>query len=292
MKTTAILPKLDDKDFDATTSSLTKEDTHKTILCKPFVKWVGGKRSILDELISRIPKSYTNYHEPFVGGGALFFEHQPEKAYLSDINPFLIQSYKAIKNDVDKVIEELENHKKKHSREYYLKLREKLFPNLEDHIIAGLFIYLNKTCYNGLYRVNKAGKFNVPIGSYTKPSILDKENLINCSKSLQKAQIEINHFYNVEIKEHDFVYLDPPFYGTFDQYDPNKFVPEQHEKLASFCEKIQQKKAKFMLSNSDNEFIRNLYKKFNIEIVKSKRFISCKANQRGSQPELIIRNYE
>jgi len=154
-----------------------------------------------------------------------------------------------------------------------------------------LFIYLNKTCYNGLYRVNKSGLFNVPMGKYTNPVILDEDNLRACSKFLRNVTIKQNSFVHCNPQKDQFYYLDPPYHETFSNYDGNGFKGKEHEKLAEFCNKINAKKGFFMLSNSDTPFIRELYKGYNTEIISAARFISCKANGRNKQNELIIRNY-
>ena len=231
------------------------------------------------------------YHEPFLGGGVLFFDLQPERAVLSDRNINLIKTYKAIKDNVNLVIDELKKHKRKHSKKYYLEIRSKLCPSFENHVLASMFVYLNKTCYNGLYRVNQEGRFNVPMGSYKNPNILDEENLLNCSQVLKNASVKIKDYSQVVAKEGDFVYFDPPYHGTFDQYDSNKFREEDHKNLSEFCAYLNSIKVKFMLSNSNNEFIKKLFSKYNIEEVSSKRFVSCKSEQRGDCVELIIRNY-
>lgn len=264
----------------------------ETVFCKPFVKWVGGKRSITEELKKRLPNKYKMYHEPFLGGGALFFDLQPEETNLSDRNINLIKTYSAIKDNVHLVIDELKKHKKNHAKKYYLNIRSKLRPVLENHILAGMFIYLNKTCYNGLYRVNKDGHFNVPLGSYKNPCILDEENLINCSQALKGVSIKIKDYSQIAAKEDDLIYFDPPYHGTYDQYDSNKFSEKDHRNLSELCSRLNSSKIKFMLSNSNNEFIRKLFKKYKIEEVESKRFVSCKSEQRGNHSELIIRNYE
>ena len=261
---------------------------------KPFVKWVGGKRSILSEIIKRIEKSpfKDNYIEPFVGGGAVFFEAKPKKAYLSDINFHLIVTYQSIKDNLEDIIGELKQHKKSHNKDYYLKVRAGL--NKEESLvkIASSFIYLNKTCFNGLYRVNKKGDFNVPIGSYKNPAILDEKNLRNCSKVLREVKINQHDFMKLKPKKSAFYYLDPPYHKTYSQYDGSGFGDEEHKELAEFCKKINDVGSHFLLSNSDTPLIRELYKDFKIEIVKASRSVSCKARQRGKENELIIRNYK
>lgn len=262
-----------------------------TIPARPFLKWVGGKRSILPELLLRMPKYYERYIEPFLGGGTLFFAKQPQKAYLSDINFHLIITFIVVRDHPEKLIELLRIHEANHSHEYFYQIRIKLLETTDPAIIASYFIYLNKTCFNGLYRVNKSGKFNVPIGDYKNPSILDEINLRNTSKALQNADIRQHNFMNVKPGKDDFFYIDPPYHATYSQYNDAGFTDENHKKLAIFCRTIDAKNGYFMVSNSDTSFVRELYKGYNIEEVSASRNISCKGDQRGKQVELIIRNY-
>jgi DNA adenine methylase len=258
----------------------------------PFVKWAGGKRSIVKDLLSRIPEDFNSYFEPFVGGGALFWNiPKKENAYLSDINSRLIITYRMIRDNAEAVISELENHQKHHSAEYYAESRMELSNTCDPIKVASLLIYLNKTCYNGLYRVNKSGFFNVPMGRYENPKIVDGDNLYKCSKSLAHINIFQHEFFQIEPKKGDFVYCDPPYHGTFSSYNESGFGNKEHEALASFCKKLDSQGVWFMLSNSDTPFIRQLYNGFNIANVNASRFISCKGNDRRKENELIIRNY-
>lgn len=280
--------------FDEVLTAIAEEQRpeHTFLATKPFIKWVGGKRSILPELLKRIPESYKAYHEPFLGGGALYFALQPDIAFLADINFPLVITYNAVKNDLDTLARKLKLHEKNHNKEYFLRMREKIATEKDSTVLASIFIYLNKTCYNGLYRVNKSGKFNVPMGNYTNPTILDWENLQNCSKILQTATIEQHTFNQDKIVKDDFYYLDPPYHETYESYSSGGFGDDKHIELAEYCKKIDQKGGFFMLSNSDTPFVRKLYKGYNIEQVSASRFVSCKANQRGKENELIIRNYK
>lgn len=259
---------------------------------RPFLKWVGGKRSILSELTKRMPESYLTYREPFVGGGALFFSIQPQKAYLSDINFHLILTYCAVRDDVENLILALKAHAKNHGKEYYQKMRERLGSEQDTTQIAALIIYLNKTCFNGLYRVNKAGRFNVPIGSYKDPAIYDEENLRNDSQLLKGVELRQHPFCQTPIQREDFYYLDPPYHQVYAQYDSSGFGEAEHKDLAKFCDNINAASAYFMLSNSDTPFIRNLYAKYRIEEIAASRSVSCKVQSRGKETELVIRNYE
>lgn len=262
-----------------------------TIAAKPFLKWVGGKRSILDELTKRMPQNYGTYREVFVGGGALFFEVQPARAYLSDINFHLMLTYRAIRDDVDKLITLLQNHQQKHSEEYFYAARDMMCSEVDTTKIAALFIYLNKTCFNGLYRVNKSGQFNVPKGSYKNPIIFEEDVLRNDSKLLHVVELFQHPFFQIPVVREDFYYLDPPYHKTYSQYDGSGFGDDEHRRLALFCKELHEAKAYFMLSNSDTPFIRSLYARFQIDQVSSSRSVSCKGDQRGKENELIIRNY-
>ncbi|MDR0942817.1 MAG: DNA adenine methylase [Holosporales bacterium] len=283
--------------------AVNKEPLECLDIAKPFVKWAGGKRSIVNILFSKIPEEFSSYFEPFVGGGALFWNiarlafpnegsaPQKRKAYLSDINSRLIITYRMARDDVEAVISKLEHHKECHSEEYYKKARIRLSETKDPIETASLFIYLNKTCYNGLYRVNKSGVFNVPMGRYVEPKIVDADNLRICSKSLTNADLSQGEFAQIKPQKGDFVYLDPPYHQTFSGYDGSGFGDKEHIELAEFCAELDKQGVFFMLSNSDTPLIRRLYKDYNIENVDASRFISCKANRRQKENELIIRNY-
>lgn len=258
---------------------------------RPFLKWVGGKRSVLPELVSRMPARYERYCEIFIGGGALFFETKPAKAYLSDLNFHLILTYIAVRDDVERLISQLKIHEHRHSAEYYKKARPKIARESDPTKIGAWLIYLNKTCYNGLYRVNQSGEFNVPMGSYTEPNILDEENLRACSKALQGVEIMQHPFNQAPITKGGFYYLDPPYHKTFSSFDSSGFNDTDHEKLAKFCCELDEAGCYFMVSNSDTPMIRKLYEGFTIERIMAGRFVSCKSDQRVKQTELVIRNY-
>jgi DNA adenine methylase len=279
--------------FDAVLSAIADENrpSLKQIVARPFIKWVGGKRSILPILLERMPAQYDTYCEPFLGGAALFYAVNPERAYLSDVNFTLILTYTAVRDNLDGVIAELKVLRAAHDKEAYLAARLKVAKENDPAKLAALFIYLNKTCYNGLYRVNKSGAFNVPMGSYTDPAILDEENLRAASRELGTAEIKQHSFEHLPIRARNFYYLDPPYHKTFSSYDGSGFGDTDHEKLAAFCAKLHAAGCFFMLSNSDTPFIRGLYKDFQIEVVKAGRTVSCKGNQRGKENELLIRNY-
>ncbi|PIR98022.1 MAG: modification methylase [Candidatus Colwellbacteria bacterium CG10_big_fil_rev_8_21_14_0_10_42_22] len=277
--------------FDTALTAIANAEKPTTLYAKPFLKWVGGKRSVLPELVKRMPPDYKKYNEPFLGGGALYFEVQPKRAYLSDINFHLIITFNAVRDDVDRLIRNLKIHEGKHSKEYYAKARKRLFTEKDPTKIAGLFIYLNKTCFNGLYRVNKSGQFNVPMGDYKNPLIVDEDNLYNCSQLLQGAEVAQHDFLQMKPTKGDFFYLDPPYHESYSQYDSNGFGDEGHKRLALFAREIDKKGGYFMVSNSDTPFVRELYKGYTIEVIRASRTVSCKAHQRGKENELIIRNY-
>lgn len=265
---------------------------HFTLNTKPFLKWVGGKRSILPVLVERLPKEYTGYYEPFIGGGALFFSVQPDKAHLSDINFHLIVTYTAVRDDVERLIACLKVHEQNHTPDYFLKARKRISKEKDPTKLASFLIYLNKTCFNGLYRVNRAGEFNVPLGSYKNPNIVDEPTLRADSELLHGVTIDQKHFSHVPIKKNAFYYLDPPYDGTYSQYDGSGFGEDEHKKLAEFCHKVHKAGGYFMLSNSDTELVRALYHGYTIEEVSASRSVSCKAHQRGKENELLIRNYK
>lgn len=257
---------------------------------KPFLKWVGGKRSILPELIARMPASYETYREPFVGGGALFFAVQPKKAALSDVNFRLMITYRAVRDNVAGLIEELKIHNEKHSKEHFYAMRELLGTEQDPTKIAALVIYLNKTCFNGLYRVNRRGMFNVPMGNYKNPCLYDDAVLKADSEALKGVQLQQCSFEQVKVAKGDFVYLDPPYHKTFSSYDSSRFDDKAHARLAEFCKQIDKAGAHFMLSNSDTD-VRGLYSGFLIEDVQATRRVSCKAGSRSKETEIIVRNY-
>lgn len=264
----------------------------------PFVKWAGGKRCLIRELESNLPEEFNNYYEPFIGGGALFFAISKDlnSAFLSDFNFQLVLTYAAIKNDPEKLIAQLKTHAKQHSKDYYYKVRS--YHNAKDPIfIAARLIYLNKTCYNGLYRVNKSGNFNVPIGRYTNPNIVQEANIRNCNRALQIATIECREFDTIQPEAGDFVYCDPPYHPTdeinFTSYTKNDFTEKDQERLRDFALKLHKKGVKVMLSNSNSKYINSLYDKkpFNIQVVEAPRFVNCKRDGRNPVEEVLITTY-
>lgn len=277
-----------------------EESKTNIIISKPFIKWAGGKRQLIKELIKLLPANYNRYFEPFIGGGALFFAIQPKNAYISDINPELINLYNVVKNDVDLLINDLIKYK--NTEDYFYKIRNldrkpsyKKFNVIKK---ASRFIYLNKTCYNGLYRTNSKGYFNVPFGFYKDPNIIDEQNLKACSELLKKTEIVSSHFLAMEneIKTGDFVYFDPPYIpinktSSFTKYYKDDFDIGEQIKLKELCDRLTKKNIYFMLSNSYSKQILKLYEQYNIKKIKATRAINCKADKRGAINELIITNY-
>ncbi len=268
-----------------------------TIKPKPFIKWVGGKRSIINELLKFIPKEITNYYEPFVGGGALFFEIHDKVyfSYLSDMNVDLIVTYNVIKNNYLELIEYLKIHQLNHDKEYYYQVRGK--QSLENPIEnSARFIYLMKTCFNGLYRVNKKNEFNTPIGDYLNPVICDEENLSAVSKVLVNAQIDYKDFTRITPSKGDFVYFDPPYHiiknDSFVNYIANGFDENDQIRLRDFALELSRNGINVMISNSNSRFIHDIYKKnFKINEIEAPRVINCKGDKRQSVFETIITNY-
>lgn len=276
---------------------------------KPFVKWAGGKNGLINSLISFIPKNFNSYFESFVGGGALFFYLKnlnilnSKKIYLNDKNTELINAYKQIKINPNKLLEELEILKNNHNKEYFYEIRnldrDFDFYSLSEVFRAARFIYLNKTCFNGLCRYNAKGNFNTPMGSYKNPKIYDKDLIFSVHEVLKNVLITNKDFEVVSLKAKrgDFVYFDPPYYplnktSSFVSYTDNFSANEQIRLYKLFkmldCEGI-----KVLQSNSNTDFIKELYEDFEIIEVISKRAINCKGDKRGKITELIIRgNYE
>ncbi len=272
-------------------------------LPRPFLKWVGGKGQLLPELMKRVDMAgdFGRYHEPFLGGGALFFElyrsdRLKKQAWLSDHNPRLIEAYEGVRNELDAVIEQLQKHQKQHSEEHFYAVRAKVPKTLAGR--AARVIYLNKTCYNGLYRENSRGEFNSPFGRYKNPVICDEENLRLVSKALQKAKIEARHFQTVaDVAERgDLVYFDPPYHpvsetASFQGYHKGAFGEDSQRLLAETYEKLAAKGVRVLLSNSMTDFVRALYKDFTIDTVHAARAVNSRADRRGKVREALVRNF-
>lgn len=296
------------------------------IECKPFIKWVGGKGQLLSEINKLYPvelgKNINKYAEIFVGGGAVLFDilskYKLDEVYISDKNLELINTYKSIRDNVDILIKSLKEMEEQYipldtenRKDYYYKKREEynsLKINSEVNNIekAVLFIFLNKTCFNGLYRVNKKGEFNVPMGAYKKPKICDEENLKNVSLALKKVKIIYADYRESEsfIDEKTFVYIDPPYRplnitSSFTSYTENDFNDKEQIELAEYINVLNKKGAKIVISNSDpknndidDNFFDKLYKNYNINRVKATRMLNSNASLRGAINELLITNYK
>jgi DNA adenine methylase len=266
----------------------------------PIVKWVGGKRQLMFELLKNMPENYNRYFEPFIGGGALFFELQPENAYISDMNEELINLYKVVRDNVEELITDLQKHDI--SKEYFMEIRNidrtEEYQNWSNIQKASRFIYLNRTCFNGMYRVNSKGEFNVPFGHYKNPRILDENNLINCSNLLQRTEIKHADFSEIlkKVKKGDFVYFDPPYVplsetSSFTSYTKDGFDMDMQLSLRDVCDELDSMGVKFLLSNSDTQFVNELYENYNIKKVFASRQINANADGRGKITEVLVRNY-
>ncbi|MEH2300028.1 MAG: DNA adenine methylase [Nostoc sp.] len=264
---------------------------------RPFLKWAGGKSRLIQQYIPYFPKSYKNYYEPFLGGGAIFFYLQPTAAILTDINAELINTYCCVKDHVEELISILKEHKIRHDKDYYYSVRNN--PGGTDIEKAARLIYLNKTCFNGLYRVNSQGRFNVPLGRYENPNICSEVLLREASKALSTSKIKQTDFVDVlnyATNSDDFIYFDPPYYPVsetsyFTAYSRYRFAEDQQVKLKDVFENLAERGVKIMLSNSDCEFIRNLYSSFNIYTISASRAINSNAKKRGKITELLVTSY-
>ncbi|OBQ13872.1 MAG: DNA methyltransferase [Anabaena sp. LE011-02] len=265
---------------------------------RPFLKWAGGKTRLISQYKDYFPQHYQTYYEPFLGGGAVFFYLQPSKAVLTDINADLILTYRCVRDDLEDLITSLQAHKQRHNSDYYYDVRNSYTgTDLEK---AARFIYLNKTCFNGLYRVNSQGKFNVPVGKYKNPGICQEEILKLASESLKKVEIKQANFdevLNYATGSNEFVYFDPPYYplnktSNFTAYSNFCFDENQQIKLRDIFIKLANKGVKVMLSNSDCPFIRDLYSDFNIHTISAARSINSNAQKRGKITEVLVTSYK
>lgn len=273
---------------------------------KPFVKWAGGKRQIIDKLKQYAPDEYNTYYEPFVGGGALLFELSPKKAVINDYNEELMNVFKCIKDETkfSKMCTELNRYEVAHSEEFYYEMRSKdkekaKYLKMPDYKKAARTIYLNKACFNGLYRVNKNNEFNVPFGKKTKVNTYDGQNLGIIHSYLNFNDITIQSIDFEEsvksAKKGDFIYFDPPYdseTSTFNDYTENGFGKEEQVRLARVYKELADKGCYVMLSNHNTNLIKELYKDYNIHHIEAKRNINSNGKKRGKVEEVIITNYE
>jgi len=276
----------------------------KNPLIKPFLKWAGGKRQLLNDIRPFIPVRFTTYYEPFVGAGAVLFDIQPKRAIINDFNEQLITTYKVIRDNVEELIILLKEYKERNSEEYYYSIREldrnkENFAKLSDVEIAARFIYLNKTCFNGLYRVNSLGAFNVPYSHSKNPMICDEPVLHAVSHYLNNNDIEMfTGDYSLILNTADknsFVYLDPPYHSdndtNFTGYQAGGFDADEQIRLRNVFDALTKRGVKCLLSNADTPFIRELYSAYTIETVQAKRAINSNALGRGNVNEVLVRNY-
>jgi DNA adenine methylase len=274
-------------------------------LVVPFLKWAGGKRQLIPSIVVHLPKNIReyNYIEPFVGGGAILFYLQPHNAIINDLNKELINVYEVIKNNLNELILDLKNHK--NESDYFYKIRaldrNDDFENLNSVQRASRIIFLNKTCFNGLYRVNNAGEFNAPFGRYKNPNIVNEPTLKAVHRYLNTNNIQISSKdYSEVLKKLDkksFVYLDPPYHpisenSNFTGYVQGGWNIFDQVDLKTACDELNKNGIKFLLSNSSSELIKDLYKDYKIFIVKANRAINSNGADRGEVDEVLIRNYE
>ena len=278
-----------------------------TVEPKPFVKWAGGKRQLLAELEKNFPKQFGTYFEPFLGGGAVLFDllaKKPNiKCSVSDLNSDLVLAYVTIRDKLGRLIESLETHSKnyhKDSTNYYYEVR-KQEPKSQIEKVSRL-LFLNKTCFNGLYRVNSKGKFNVPLGRYTNPNIVNRENLITASKFLQSEKIKIScrDFESIlkDAKKGDFVYFDPPYQpvsdtANFTSYTHRDFTEDDLQRLADLANQLNSKGAHVLLSNSNTKIVKKIFssKKWKVKEIAVNRAINSNSQKRTGHKEILIKNY-
>ncbi len=277
------------------------------IAAQPFLKWVGGKGQLLSQLDKFFPKKINRYFEPFVGGGAVFFHLKHRfprmRAYLRDINPELINTYRAVRDCPQELMHRLDEHAaefKAKGDDYFYYVRAQHHLTGDDQKIverAARMIFLNKTCFNGLWRVNARGEFNVPVGSYKNPRLYDEENLWAAHRALQDADLAVQDFRRTfdETGRGDFIYVDPPYYpvsttANFTSYAKEEFAEDEQRELHAVFAEAARRGVRVALSNSDTRFIRKLYSNFQIHTVQAKRRINCDGSKRGEVNEVVITN--
>ena len=275
----------------------------KNRLVAPVLKWVGGKRQLIDDIAPLLPDRFSLYCEPFVGGGALLFELQPKEAFINDINDELMRVYSVIKNDVEALILALVDFK--NEADHFYSVRDwdrdkEKYASLPDVTKAARILYLNKTCYNGLFRVNSSGEFNSPFGNYRNPNIVNAPTLRAVSSYLNTAAVKMTTLDYSEVLAKQpkgaFVYLDPPYdpvsdSSSFTGYAKGGFTRDDQIRLRDCCDDLDRRGLKFMLSNSATGFIKDIYSKYGITTVKAKRAINSDSTKRGEIDEVVIRNY-
>jgi DNA adenine methylase len=265
---------------------------------RPFLKWAGGKTRLIAQYKQYFPQQYQTYYEPFLGGGAIFFHLHPRTARLTDINADLITTYRCVRDHVEELISLLQEHQNKHNKEYYYDVRN--YTKGSELEKAARLIYLNKTCFNGLYRVNSQGKFNVPLGRYKNPNICPQDILRAASAALAGAEIQQADFTNIlnyAKNSDDFVYFDPPYHpisetSYFTAYSNSCFGETQQLQLRDIFQELARRGVKVMLSNSDCEFIRAIYDGFHIQTILAPRSINSNAKKRGQITEVLVTSFK
>ena len=275
----------------------------KSKLVSPVVKWAGGKRQLLDEILPRMPRRISLYCEPFLGGGAVLFARQPKNAVVNDLNGDLMLVYEVIRDDVEALICSLRQHE--NTAEYFYRIRDfdrdkEFYGSLSRVEKASRLLYLNRTCYNGLFRVNASGEFNTPFGRYKNPTIVNEPVLRAVSRYLSSAHVRLLHedFADTlrRVPRGGFVYLDPPYdpvsdTASFTGYSKGGFGREDQRRLRECCDDLTRRGVKFLLSNSSTDFIRELYAAYTVETVHATRAVNADAAGRGAVEEVLIRNY-
>lgn len=281
-------------------SAAAKISVDQPLKARPFIKWVGGKRQLLPKILSVVPRKFNRYYEPFVGGGALFFELQPARAVLGDYNEELINAYRVVRDNPDELLRDLKRHK--NDSVYFYKIRAldrnpKKYKSLSDVQRASRLIYLNKTGYNGLYRVNSKGQFNVPFGKYEDPLYAD-ERIRDCSVVLAGSELLCGDFEETvsSAKKGDFVYFDPPYAplnstSNFTSYTDQKFDDEMQLRLKLVCDDLHKRGVKFALSNSHTKEMVELYADYEVRQVMAARLVNSRASGRSKIKEILVTNY-
>ena len=265
-------------------------------MATPFLKWAGGKTQLLPELRRLFPIKFRKYYEPFLGGGAVFFDLMPSDFLISDSNPELINVYKSIASKPLEVIAKLSCMENKEN--FFYEIREKKFESLESVDAAARTIYLNRTCFNGLYRVNKSGHFNVPFGKYKNPNFIQESRIMECSKVLRTSKIKCMNFEelrNLNITKNDFIFFDPPYvplsgYADFKRYTKEQFYMDDQENLADLFKSLAIKGTKLILTNSNTETVFRLYKGFDFKVINTKRNINSRGSKRTGEDLIIYAN--
>ena len=277
----------------------------KKVILQPFTKWTGGKRQLLPTIKDLMPESYNHYYEPFIGGGALFFDIAPKRAVINDYNSELINCYQQIKDNPQELIDLLRYHQENNSKDYYLQLRSAdrndRINNMSDVQRAARILYMLRVDFNGLYRVNSKNQFNVPYGSYKNPKIVDEELIFAISDYLNNNLIEIRtgDFEDtlLDVQEGDFIYFDPPYIplsdtSAFTSYTNEGFSYDDQLRLRDTFRRLSDAGAYVMLSNSSSRLVEELYRDFNIHYVEATRTNGAKSSSRGKISEIIVTNYE